>query len=191
MDFFSLIMIAVGLSMDAFAVSISNALCYPNAGIKKYATAALSFGIFQGLMPLIGFYAGISFSTYIKKYDHWITLIVLGFIGINMICEAIKEIRHPEQESAPKELNLKTILAQAVATSIDALAVGVSLSLSNDVNIWFNAGIIAAITGVLSLIAHFIGSKVGNIFKEKAQIFGGVILVLIGLRIFIIDMIGG
>lgn len=188
MDLFTLLLFALGLSMDAFAVSISNVLCYPGTSAKKHLSASLCFGLFQGMMPLIGFFAAIGFSSYVRKYDHWITLIVLGFIGIKAIVEAVKDIKNPPSEKICKLLTSKAILLQAVATSIDALAVGVDLALMDGINIWTSAGVIAAVTAVMCVLANFIGSKVSGIFKEKAQIFGGIILVLIGLKIFISDV---
>ena len=124
----TVLILAIGLAMDAFAVSISNAMCYRNMNRKWALLTAGEFGLFQGIMPVIGWLAGITFTKYIESIDHYIALVLLGFIGIKMIVEAIREIRHPEACDATKQLNLKMLGVQAVATSIDALAVGISFA---------------------------------------------------------------
>ena len=189
MDIFTLFMLAVGLSMDAFAVSISNGMSYVRYHAKEVVSAALAFGIFQGLMPAIGFFGGRAFADLISAVDHWLALILLGFIGGKMVIESIEELRNPSDE--PKEtgktFTMKLLLMQAVATSIDALAVGISLAALN-VNILYAAGFITAVTTVVCLFGGALGKKFGELLSTKATLAGGLILVAIGLKIFIEHM---
>ena len=127
MDSVTLFLLACGLAMDAFAVSLSNGLCYHNFRRSQAALSAVTFGIFQAIMPVIGYFAGRFFSEAISSVDHWIAFILLGLIGGHMLLEAIREIRHPEACAEKRPFTLRILLVQAVATSIDALAVGVSL----------------------------------------------------------------
>lgn len=191
MGVMTVLILALGLSMDAFAVSISNAMCYKNMNRKWAFLTAGAFGLFQGIMPIIGWLAGITFTKYIESIDHYIALLLLGFIGIKMIVEAIRELRHPEACDATKCLNLKMLGVQAVATSIDALAVGISFAaIHGGLNIFASAGIICGITFTCSLIGVLIGKKFGGMLGQKAEIFGGLILVLIGIKIFLEHMLG-
>ncbi len=187
MDIITLLLLGVGLSMDAFAVSISNGMCYTNFDKKHALITSLSFGVFQALMPIIGFFAGNLFSTAIQAADHWIALILLSFIGGKMLVDAIGEIRHPEECVCSRPIDFKTILLQAIATSIDALAVGVSLALIQ-VNIVSASSAIGLITFICCMIGTFIGKKFGSLLKEKAEIFGGLILIGIGIKIFVEHM---
>lgn len=187
----TVLILAIGLAMDAFAVSISNAMCYRNMNRKWALLTAGAFGLFQGIMPVIGWLAGITFTKYIESIDHYIALVLLGFIGIKMIVEAIREIRHPEACDATKQLNLKMLGVQAVATSIDALAVGISFAaIHGELNIFASAGIICGITFICSLVGILIGKKFGGLLGQKAEIFGGLILVLIGVKIFLEHTLG-
>lgn len=170
--------------MDAFAVSISNGMCSEKKGVRAALPYAFAFGLAQGLMPLIGWLAGQAFSSAIQRLDHWIALIVLGFIGIKMISESCKKTDECPVSGA---LTFKTIVLQAIATSIDALAVGVSIAAMN-INIIHAASIIATVTFVLCLSAAFIGSRIGHVLKDKAEIVGGVVLILIGIKIFVEHM---
>jgi len=174
---------ALGLSMDAFAVSISNGLCYKNFKKREAFFSSLSFGIFQGLMPTIGYFLGSLFFNTISKLDHWIALILLGYIGLNMIIDAIKEMKQKENTSE-NTYNIKTLFLQSIATSIDALAIGISFA-ALKTNIISAATLICLITFICCLIGTIIGKKFGHLLKEKAKIFGGVILIFIGLKIFI------
>lgn len=183
MGFLTLLFLAVGLAMDAFAVSVTNGMCVKNMTLKKVLPFALAFGIAQGLMPCIGWLAGQAFTQFITSIDHWLALILLGFIGGKMIYEAVKDLRCPE-EAKPIELTFKIIILQAIATSIDALAVGISLA-AMQVNILTSALLIAGVTFILCVAGAFIGKKFGSLLKEKAEILGGIILVLIGLKIFV------
>ena len=185
MELFTLLLIALGLSMDAFAVSVSNSLYYKNFTKKQAILSSLTFGIFQGVMPTLGFFAGTLFLDIISNIDHWLALILLGYIGLNMIFDAIKEMK--DGELVPKSTNtydFKTLMLQGLATSIDALAVGISFAALN-INITVAASFICAITFICCLIGVLIGKKFGHLLQEKAKIFGGVILVLIGLKIFV------
>lgn len=182
----NLLMIAVGLSMDAFAVSMTNGMCVSRRSSKgRFFAHALvwsaMFGLFQGLMPLLGYFLGRAFSALISSFDHWVAFFLLAFIGGKMVWEAV----HPDQEEeCSVSLPFSTILTQAVATSIDALAVGVSFALLQ-VNILSASGIIALTTLLLSLVASFIGRGFGALLKSKAEVFGGVILILIGVKILL------
>ncbi len=185
MDLFMLVMTAVALSMDAFAVSLTNGMCYPDAKDKKMSLlAALMFGIFQAVMPIIGYFAGITFTNMLSQYDHWIALVLLCYIGIKMIVESFKQ-----EENTVPHLTVRFIAVQGVATSIDALAVGVGFA-AVKVNIWLSAALIGCITFLLAAIAVFIGRKCGVFLRQKAQIAGGIILVLIGIKIFVEHMFG-
>ena len=187
----TVLILAIGLAMDAFAVSISNALCYQNMNRKWALLTAGAFGLFQGIMPVIGWLAGIAFTKYIESIDHYVALFLLGFIGVKMIVEAIKELRHPDVCDVTKRLNLKLLGLQAVATSIDALAVGISFAaIHGGLNIFASAGIICSVTFLCSLIGVFIGKKFGGLLGQKAEIFGGLILVLIGVKIFLEHTLG-
>lgn len=184
MGIIELLLIAIGLSMDAFAVSVTNGLCYKNVRFKWTLGMGLCFGLFQGAMPTIGYFLGSTFAGYISRFDHYIALILLGFIGGKMLSDGIKS-RNESVEKSDSVMSLGLLLVQGVATSIDALAVGVSFAMLPDVNIVMAAGFIAMITFILSIAAVFIGKKFGNLLNNKAQIVGGLILIGIGLKIFI------
>ncbi|MBP3284179.1 MAG: manganese efflux pump [Clostridia bacterium] len=184
MELITLFCIAVGLSMDAFAVSITNGLYYKNFKKSQVLLSALTYGLFQGLMPLIGYFFGSLFFSVISRFDHWIALLLLGFIGFNMIADSIKEIKHPETITNDSEFGCKTLFLQAIATSIDALTVGISFAAMN-VNILFSVTVIALVTFSFCIVGGFLGKRFGSLLKEKAKVFGGVILILIGLKIFL------
>ena len=190
MNFIALIFTAFALSMDAFAVSITKGMTIKN--LKKYTALkmALTFGVFQGAMPLLGWALGISFESYIKSIDHWIAFILLGFIGFNMIkgfFDDRKEENASELEFSATtdvdDLSNKEIIMLAVATSIDALAVGISFAFLN-VSIIPAASIICTITFLVCVVGVFVGNKVGDIFNGYAELVGGIILILIGFNIF-------
>lgn len=184
MDIITLLLLAVGLSMDAFAVAISNGITQQKNTLKTALFSGLAFGLFQGLMPLIGYWAGFMFSDIIEKYDHIIALVLLAFIGIKMIVESVDEILHPKTETNLQDISLKLLFTQAVATSIDALAVGVSFA-AIKVNIFFAVSFIAVTTFIFSFLGVMIGKGVGKKLKEKAGIAGGIILCAIGIKIFV------
>lgn len=180
-----LILLAIGLSMDASAVSISNSLCIRKLTVKHILQMAIIFAIFQGLMPLAGFYAANTFETVIEQFDHWIAFILLSIIGGKMIHEAVKS--QNEIDCSIFSLTLRLLLVQAVATSIDALAVGVSLSALN-VNIYYAISIISITTFICCTIAILISKRFGNLLGKRADIVGGLILIAIGVKIFIEHM---
>ena len=181
MSLTELFIIAVGLSMDAFAVAICKGLSVKKAGIKEMAKAGLWFGGFQALMPAIGYFLGSTFEEYITKIDHWVAFVLLGIIGINMIKESFSK----DEEEACGSMGFKDMLTMAIATSIDALAVGITFALLPDVNIGAAVGFIGAITFVLSAAGIKIGNIFGAKFKSKAELAGGIILVLMGLKILL------
>lgn len=202
MGLLELLLIAVGLSMDAVAVSICQGLSMKKASLKKALVVGLYFGIFQALMPLAGYLVASQFAELIESYDHWIALIVLAFIGIRMIIGSFKkngcpdrtcpdttcsDRQCPRQEQAESSLKPKAMLPLAVATSIDALAVGVSFAVMH-VEILPAIALIGACTLALSMAGVKIGSIFGSRLKSKAELVGGVILVLIGLKIFLEHM---
>ena len=175
-----LIILAVGLSMDAFAVSICKGLSVRKLEIKHMALAGIWFGGFQALMPLIGYLLGSTFASYVQKFDHWIALILLAFIGLSMIKEAFGE----DEEEVGDSFGAKTMFLMAVATSIDALAVGVTFAFLN-VNVIFAVFTIGITTFIFSAAGIKIGNVFGLRFKSKAELAGGAILVLLGLKIFV------
>lgn len=180
MNLFSLFLIAVGLSMDAFAVSICKGLAMKKISIKKALIVGLWFGGFQALMPAIGYLLGTQFEKYITNIDHWITFVLLFIIGGNMIKEALSK----EEEESNDSLAFKEMLLLALATSIDALAVGVTFA-------FLKVQIIPAVSfiGVITFTLSAIGVKIGNIFgsryKSKAELAGGIILILMGCKILL------
>lgn len=179
----TILLLAVSLSMDAFAVSVTNGMCYRMPLFKNALFSGLTFGIFQGLMPLLGFFAGQSFSHIVERYDHWIALFLLGFIGARMVHEAVKEMRQPAETPVERVFSFKVLMLQGIATSIDALAVGVSLGVMQ-VNVFAAVSAIGVTTFLFSFGGVLIGKKSGSLLKEKAELLGGVILIIIGVKIF-------
>lgn len=180
MGLIELFLIAVGLSMDAFAVSVCKGLAMPKCTFKKAAIVGLWFGGFQALMPAIGYILGAQFQEVIASIDHWIAFVLLALIGGNMIHEALDN----DEEEADASLDVKTMFLLAVATSIDALAIGITFA-------FLKVNIIPAVCfiGIVTFIISFAGVKIGNVFgaryKNKAEIVGGVILILLGLKILL------
>jgi putative Mn2+ efflux pump MntP len=174
-----LFLLAVGLSMDAFAVSICKGLATPKVRLKHMLIAGLWFGGFQALMPLIGYLLGSAFQKYITAVDHWVAFLLLIFIGGNMIKEAFSD----EEESADASFGVRTMFLMAVATSIDALAVGITFALLPNVNIVYAITFIGITTFLLSGVGVKIGNVFGARFRSKAELAGGIILVLIGCKI--------
>jgi len=189
MNFIALIFTAFALSMDAFAVSITKGITIKNLKKSTAVKMALAFGLFQGGMPLLGWILGFSFKDYIEAIDHWIAFIVLGFIGFNMIKGFFEERKEEKSEleisatTNESDVSNKEIIMLAIATSIDALAVGITFAFLN-VNIVPAASLICIITFLVCLIGVFVGNKVGDIFHGYAELVGGVILILIGFSIF-------
>lgn len=182
MGIIEIIFLGIALSMDAFAVSVSNGMCIRQMSFKKSFYIAFAFGFFQALMPILGFFGAGLFYNQIKLLDHWIALILLGYLGGKMIFEALKHDK--EQECSIIKLTFKILIVQSIATSIDALAVGISLS-AVDANIWISALIIGISTFVICLPAVFIGKKFGDLLNKKAEFLGGLILIIIGVKIFL------
>lgn len=190
MGFGELMLLAVGVSMDAFAVSICKGLAMKKATLKEGLTCGLWFGGFQALMPLIGFFLGTLFAEAIEAVDHWVAFILLGLIGFNMLKEALEKKECECCADADADLSPKTMFVMAVATSVDALAVGISLAMAG-LRVWGIDGIFAAVIliGLCTCAFSTAGVKIGNIFggrlEKKAQIAGGVILILLGTRILL------
>lgn len=180
MDLLTLFLIAVGLSMDAFAVSVCKGLATPEYKFKYSVICGVWFGGFQALMPAIGYLLGVNFKEYITSFDHWIAFVLLGFIGFNMIKEALGG----DDEKADPSFAPKAMAVLAVATSIDALAVGVTFAFLS-VNIIAAVLFIGICTFVISAIGVKIGSVFGTKYKSKAELAGGIILVLLGIKILL------
>ena len=188
MGFIELFLLGVGLSMDAFAVSVCKGLAMKKATLKSQMTCGLWFGGFQALMPLIGFFLGAMFADAIKAFDHWIAFGLLALIGATMLKEALeKDCDCCEEHNA--DMSVKTMFVMAVATSIDALAVGISLAMANTaespVNIWEAIALIGITTCILSALGVKIGNVFGSRYEKKAEFAGGVILILLGLKILL------
>ena len=186
MGFGELFLLAVGVSMDAFAVSICKGLAMKKATLGGMATVGGWFGGFQALMPLLGFFLGTLFAAAIEAVDHWVAFALLGIIGINMLKEAFERNECCcccEEHNA--DLGVKTMFVMAVATSIDALAVGISLAMAGGVNIWLSVLLIGLTTFSFSAAGVKIGSLFGAAFEKKAQLAGGLILILLGVKILL------
>lgn len=184
MGFFELFLLAVGLSMDAFAVSICKGLAMKKADAKGMVICGTWFGGFQALMPLIGFFLGTLFASTIEAIDHWVAFGLLGLIGFNMLKEAFeREEEGCDCNNNDADLSVKTMFVMAVATSIDALAVGISLAMAGNVNIWIAIILIGITTFVLSAVGVKVGSIFGGKFEKKAQLAGGIILICLGVKI--------
>jgi manganese efflux pump family protein len=181
MKLFEIILIAIGLSMDAFAVSITLGLSVEKPRAREIITPGVFFGVFQALMPIIGYFAGTYFAEKMQKFEHWVAFVLLGIIGGNMIRESLSKEEEKANENSFQFLKL---LVLAIATSIDALAVGVTFAFFK-INIFIAAIIIGSITFVISMAGVKIGNIFGAKYKSKAEFIGGVILVLLGIKIVI------
>lgn len=180
MSLAELFILAVGLSMDAFAVSVCKGLSVPKMKLKHALTCGVYFGGFQGLMPLLGYLLGSQFEEMIVSIDHWIAFILLGIIGFNMI----KESREQDEEKMNSSFAVKEMLTLAIATSIDALAVGVTFAFLR-VDIFWAVTFIAIVTFTLSSIGVKVGNVFGMRYKSKAEFAGGLILILMGIKILL------
>ena len=186
MGFWELLTLAFSVSMDAFAVSVCKGLCMKKASLKASATCGAWFGGFQAIMPLIGFFLGTLFAAAIEAIDHWVAFGLLALIGANMLKEAFE--KNEEGESCDIEgadLSVKTMFVMAIATSIDALAVGISLAMAGGVNIYMAVSLIGAFTFLMSALGVQIGNIFGSRFEKPAEITGGVILILLGTKILL------
>lgn len=182
MGLIELLLTGVGLSMDAFAVAICKGLCMPRIRWRDALLIALFFGGFQALMPLIGWAAGSLFASYITAIDHWIAFGLLAFIGGKMLWDAFHE--DGEEKACDTHLDLRELTMLAIATSIDALAVGITFAFLG-VDIWSAIAVIGITTFVLSLIGVVVGNQFGSRFEKPATIVGGIVLILIGIKILV------
>ena len=202
MPLLEIVIIALALSMDAFAVTISNCCAYPNSTRAQRLAMPIVFGVFQGLMPIIGFFLGSLVAGFIQTYAGFIALLILGIIGGRMIWEGSKALLQSRKtaaeptsddslhgptisetppEDSPRKLGAPVLLLQGIATSIDALIVGVSF-LAMGANIFIAAPLVALVTFACCLLAVFLGSRFGRLLGNRAEIVGGIILVLIGIK---------
>lgn len=180
MGIFELLLLSIGLGMDAFAVSVCKGISMKKMDWKKACIVGLYFGGFQALMPVIGYFLGTSFQSIITNIDHWVAFVLLGIIGGKMIQEAFQKDKDEEEYSS--DVSVKTMLILSVATSIDALAVGITFAFLN-VNLLLAITFIGLITFVLSVVGTKIGNRFGDKYKGKAEFIGGIILILIGFKI--------
>ena len=190
MSVWEIAVLGIGLSMDAFAVAVCKGMSMKRFSMRNAVIIAFAFGFFQAMMPFIGWILGTSFAEYIEAFDHWIAFVLLSVIGVKMILDAVKDLKEHKE---PEEFSLKPLqlLILAVATSIDALAVGLSFAFLNmqagasesDPGIWISILIIGCITFMLSFAGVYVGCRFGVALESKAQFVGGGILILIGLKI--------
>ena len=180
MKFLELFLIAVSLAMDAFAVSVGKGLSLKSVRPRHAMSAGLWFGGFQALMPIIGFFLGCSFAHIVERVDHWIAFGLLALIGINMIRETLSD----DNEGHDADFGFRKMFIMAVATSIDALTIGVSMAFLN-VNIWLVAAVIGVVTFALSAVGVSLGSKFGARVGSRAGILGGAVLICLGIKILI------
>lgn len=205
MRFWEILVLGVGLSMDAFAVSVCKGLAMRQKNRKYGFVIAGFFGFFQAMMPFLGWLLGRSFASYIEAYDHWIAFGLLALVGGKMIFDAVKELRSPPEEEAADpdksadRINFGELLILSVATSIDALAVGLSFAMLNMgfasadpglMNIWSSVLVIGVTTFLISLSGVNIGNRVGIRFQAKAEIAGGIVLIGLGIRILLEHLLG-
>jgi len=181
MQVLSLILLSLGLAMDAFSVSLCKGLKLKTRLLKNAAVIGLFFGVFQALMPLVGWLLGRRIISYIEKFDHFIAFGILAFIGVKMIIDAVKG----DDEKLSDKLNIKELFVLAIATSIDALAVGFTFAFDGGVNIFLNIAVIGGITFAVCFGGVFLGSLFGNKFGKPASIIGGSVLIIIGLKIML------
>lgn len=178
MTIIEIIILGIGLAMDAASVTVANSLVYTNLRKRDYALMPISFGIFQGLMPILGYYLGNVFASFITKYSGIVIFAILGFIGAKMIYDAFKP---GEDEVKEERFSLGILGLQSIATSIDAFAIGVGF-VAMRVNVYSSSLIIALTTALVCIGAIFVGKKAGNIFEDKAQVIGGLVLIAIGIK---------
>ena len=181
MSLIEVLLIAVGVSMDAFAVSVAKGISASRITLKHALIAGLWFGGFQALMPTIGYFLGISFSSLISGWDHWIAFVLLTLIGANMVRGSFS---NEEEENVAHGFGFWVMFSLAIATSIDALAVGVSFAFLS-VDLWISVALIGLITFAFSAVGLKIGNIFGNKYKSKAEFTGGVVLVLMGVKILV------
>ena len=184
MSIVELFLIGVGLSMDAFAVAVCQGLCMPKLNLRQGGVIALYFGGFQALMPLIGWFLGSQFAGYIQSFDHWVAFVLLALIGGNMVREALSPEEEETSCAVNSKLDHKKLFMMAVATSIDALAIGVAFAFM-DVLILPAVSLIGCTTFCLSLVGVVVGNFFGSRYKKRAERTGGIILILLGVKILL------
>ena len=184
MSIVELFLIGVGLSMDAFAVAVCQGLCMPKLNLRQGGVIALYFGGFQALMPLIGWFLGSQFAGYIQSFDHWVAFVLLALIGGNMVREALSPEEEETSCAVNSKLDHKKLFVMAVATSIDALAIGVAFAFM-DVLILPAVSLIGCTTFCLSLVGVVVGNFFGSRYKKRAELTGGIILILLGVKILL------
>lgn len=189
MDTLGILLIALALSADAFAASVAIAGCAKKDHLRNAILCAVFFGGFQALMPLIGWFLGASANAYVEKLDHWIAFLLLAFIGTKMMFDSFKKDDENSCERFGNTLGIKTLFVLAIATSIDALAVGVSFGCLNT-GIVKPAIIIGIVTAIISVLGSTLGKKIGEFAKSKAEFFGGLVLFIIGLKILVEHIFG-
>lgn len=175
-----LIFIAIALAMDSVAVSIASGARFKDISLFNTLKIAFFFGLFQGAMPLIGYFLGSTFSSYVDSFDHYIAFIILLYLGYNMIKEGVED----NIEEEVQNLKTKTLIVLSIATSIDALAVGITFSFQ-EINIWYAVSVITLITFALCIIAIYIGKRLGGYLENKAEFLGGAILIFLGFKILL------
>lgn len=181
MSFIELLLIAIALSMDAFTVALCRGMGIKKLNIKYVIIIASCFGFFQALMPFLGWLVGTQFESIIVSVDHWVAFLLLAFIGAKMIVESFNK----KEEILEFNVDYKDILIMGIATSIDALAVGISFAVLSNVNIAFSVLLIGVVCFIISAIGVVIGKKFGDKFKLNTELFGGIILICIGIKILI------
>ena len=186
MDYITLLFLALGLSADAFAVAVTNGMCDSRVQKRHVLLTSFTFGFFQGFMPALGFFLGKGFYEFFSLCQHWIALLLLGAIGINMLTDAYKEAKPSRVEACSLEnvFSAKNLILQGIATSIDALAAGVSIGVLN-VPVLLAASVIGGITFLCCIVGVYIGKRFGSLLGLRAKLFGGIVLIMIGLKIFV------
>lgn len=180
MGVLEILLIAIGLAMDAFAVAICKSPCIGAQEAYKKFMMPFLFGVFQMMMPIIGWLIGDQFAATISAYDHWIIFILLGYLGVNMI----RASRETNTDESCTYLTWQEMSALAVATSIDAMAIGITFAFLN-VNVWGASAVIGAVAFLISLVGVYIGKQLGNLLKERAELLGGIVLIFIGVKILL------
>ena len=180
-----IVLIAVSLALDAFAVSVSSGISVPGFSWRQAVKMGCWFGFFQFAMPVLGWLLGTGVSGYIAAVDHWIAFALLALIGGKMVAEAVKKSCGAQEDEAPTELTARRLTVLAVATSIDALAVGVSLAFVADVNILSAGAVIGVVAFALSVVGGMVGRNLGCLFQKRAELVGGLVLIGIGIKIVI------
>ena len=183
MTYSEVFLIAIGLSMDAFAAALCKGLCLRKVYFKQATLVGMFFGGFQALMPVIGWFLGKQFANYIEAFDHWVALILLGILGGKMIYEAFKE----EEVNCALALDMKELTVMGIATSVDALVVGITFA-SLKANIFSAATVIGITTFIIATLGVYIGKSFGTKYKKRAELIGGFILIAMGIKIFVEHM---